>query len=79
MIQRHLFEEECALAGAPRVVPFGPVMVAPVIMAFGSPEQQKPPPARHHASGEVWWSQGYSEPGSGSDLASLKCKRRTPG
>ena len=39
-VQKHLFEEECALAGAPRVVPFGPVMVAPVIMAFGSPEQQ---------------------------------------
>ena len=72
-IQKHLFEEECALAGAPRVIPFGPVMVAPVIMAFGNAEQQK----RHLpgiASGEVWWSQGYSEPGSGSDLASLKCK-----
>ena len=40
-VQRHLFEEECALAGAPRVVPFGPVMVAPVIMAFGTPEQQE--------------------------------------
>jgi alkylation response protein AidB-like acyl-CoA dehydrogenase len=77
-VQRHLFEEECALAGAPRVVPFGPVMVAPVIMAFGSPEQQK----RHLpgiASGEVWWSQGYSEPGSGSDLASLKCKAERQG
>jgi alkylation response protein AidB-like acyl-CoA dehydrogenase len=72
-VQKHLFEEECALAGAPRIIPFGPVMVAPVIMAFGSPEQQK----RHLpgiGSGEVWWSQGYSEPGSGSDLASLKCK-----
>ena len=40
-VERHLFEEELALAGAPRVVPFGPVMVAPVIMAFGSPEQQQ--------------------------------------
>ncbi|MFN8936180.1 MAG: acyl-CoA dehydrogenase family protein [Pseudomonadota bacterium] len=72
-VQRHLFEEECALAGAPRVVPFGPVLVAPVIMAFGSKEQQ----ARFLpgiASGEVWWSQGYSEPGSGSDLASLKTR-----
>ena len=72
-VQKHLFEEECALAGAPRIIPFGPVMVAPVIMAFGSAEQQK----RHLpgiASGDVWWSQGYSEPGSGSDLASLKCK-----
>jgi alkylation response protein AidB-like acyl-CoA dehydrogenase len=77
-VQKHLFEEELALAGAPRVMPFGPVMVAPVIMAFGSPEQQ----ARFLpgiASGEVWWSQGYSEPGAGSDLASLKCRaeRRT--
>jgi alkylation response protein AidB-like acyl-CoA dehydrogenase len=77
-VQKHLFEEECALAGAPRIIPFGPVMVAPVIMAFGSPEQQK----RHLpgiASGEVWWSQGYSEPGSGSDLASLKCKAERHG
>ncbi len=77
-IQKHLFEEETALAGAPRVVPFGPVMVAPVIMAFGSPEQQKRflPGI---ASGEVWWSQGYSEPGSGSDLASLKTKAERRG
>ena len=55
------------------MVPFGPVMVAPVIMAFGTPEQQ----ARHLPgimSGEVWWSQGYSEPGSGSDLASVKTR-----
>ncbi|HET9645015.1 MAG TPA: acyl-CoA dehydrogenase family protein [Burkholderiaceae bacterium] len=77
-VQRHLFEEECALAGAPRVVPFGPVMVAPVIMAFGSPEQQK----RHLPgimSGEVWWCQGYSEPGSGSDLASLKTRAERQG
>ena len=72
-IEKHLFEEECALAGAPRVVPFGPVMVAPVIMAFGNQEQQERflPGI---ANGEVWWSQGYSEPGAGSDLASLKCK-----
>ncbi len=72
-VQKHLFEEECAKAGAPRVVPFGPVMVAPVIMAFGNAEQQQRflPGI---ASGEVWWSQGYSEPGSGSDLASLKTR-----
>ncbi|MEK8034156.1 acyl-CoA dehydrogenase family protein [Ideonella sp. DXS29W] len=77
-VQKHLFEEECALAGAPRIVPFGPVMVAPVIMAFGSPEQQKRflPGI---ASGEVWWSQGYSEPGSGSDLASLKTRAERHG
>ena len=72
-IQKHLFEEETALAGAPRIIPFGPVMVAPVIMAFGNAEQQQRflPGI---ASGEVWWSQGYSEPGSGSDLASLKTR-----
>jgi alkylation response protein AidB-like acyl-CoA dehydrogenase len=72
-VQRHLFDEECALAHAPGIVPFGPVMVAPVIMAFGSPEQQQ----RHLpgiASANVWWCQGYSEPGSGSDLASLKTR-----
>ena len=53
-------------------------MVAPVIMAFGSPEQQKRflPGI---ASGEVWWSQGYSEPGSGSDLASLKTRAERHG
>ncbi len=77
-VQKHLFEEECALAGAPRIVPFGPVMVAPVIMAFGSPEQQQRflPGI---ASGEVWWSQGYSEPGSGSDLASVKTRAERRG
>jgi alkylation response protein AidB-like acyl-CoA dehydrogenase len=77
-VQKHLFEEECALAGAPRIVPFGPVMVAPVIMTFGSPEQQQRflPGI---ASGEVWWSQGYSEPGSGSDLASLKTRAERKG
>jgi alkylation response protein AidB-like acyl-CoA dehydrogenase len=77
-VQRHLFEEECALAGSPRVMPFGPVMVAPVIMTFGTPaQQQRFLPGI--ASGEVWWSQGYSEPGSGSDLASLKCKAERRG
>jgi alkylation response protein AidB-like acyl-CoA dehydrogenase len=77
-VQKHLFEEEAALAGAPRIIPFGPVMVAPVIMAFGSPEQQKRflPGI---ASGEVWWSQGYSEPGSGSDLASVKTRAERRG
>jgi alkylation response protein AidB-like acyl-CoA dehydrogenase len=77
-IQKHLFEEECAMAGAPRILPFGPVMVAPVIMAFGNAEQQQRflPGI---GSGEVWWSQGYSEPNSGSDLASLRCKAERQG
>ena len=77
-VQKHLFEEECALAGAPRIIPFGPVMVAPVIMTFGNAEQQQRflPGI---SSGEVWWSQGYSEPGAGSDLASLKCRAERVG
>ncbi|HOW48883.1 MAG: acyl-CoA dehydrogenase family protein [Rubrivivax sp.] len=77
-VQKHLFEEACARAGAPRILPFGPVMVAPVIMAFGNAEQQQRflPGI---ASGDVWWSQGYSEPGSGSDLASLKCRAERQG
>jgi alkylation response protein AidB-like acyl-CoA dehydrogenase len=77
-LQRHLFEEACALAGAPRIVPFGPVMVAPVLMAFGSPEQQRRflPGI---ASGDVWWSQGYSEPGAGSDLAAVKTRAERRG
>lgn len=72
-VQKHLFDEACALAGAPRIVPFGPVMVAPVIMAFGSEDQHRRflPGI---ASGEVWWCQGYSEPGAGSDLASLRTR-----
>jgi alkylation response protein AidB-like acyl-CoA dehydrogenase len=77
-VQRHLFEEETARAGAPPIVPFGPVMVAPVIQAFGTPEQQwRFLPGI--ASGEVWWSQGYSEPGAGSDLASLKTRAERRG
>ena len=77
-VQKHLFEEELAMAGAPRIVPFGPVMVAPVIMAYGSPEQQQRflPGI---ADGSVWWSQGYSEPGSGSDLASVKTRAERQG
>ncbi len=77
-VQKHLFEEACAAASAPRVLPFGPVMVAPVIMTYGNAEQQKRflPGI---ASGEVWWSQGYSEPGSGSDLASLKTRAERKG
>ncbi|MFM7848205.1 MAG: acyl-CoA dehydrogenase family protein, partial [Rubrivivax sp.] len=66
------------MTGAPRIVPFGPVMVAPVIMAYGNKEQQQRL-LPGIASGEVWWSQGYSEPGSGSDLASMKCRAERRG
>ena len=70
-VQKYIFEEECAAAGAPRLPPFGTKMVAPVLMEFGSAEQQQRflPDI---ISGDKWWCQGYSEPGSGSDLASVK-------
>jgi len=74
-VQRHIFEEECALAGTPQVLPFGVNMVAPVIMAFGS-QQQKDYYLPRILSCEDWWCQGYSEPGAGSDLAALKTDAR---
>jgi alkylation response protein AidB-like acyl-CoA dehydrogenase len=70
-VQQYIFEEEAAMAGAPRTLPFGVKMVAPVIMAFGTPAQQQHFLPRILAA-EDWWCQGYSEPGAGSDLASLK-------
>ncbi len=72
-LQRHLFEEELALASTPRIMPFGLAMVAPVIMAFGDAAQKKHYLPRILKS-EDWWCQGYSEPGAGSDLASLTTK-----
>jgi alkylation response protein AidB-like acyl-CoA dehydrogenase len=69
-VQRHLWEEECALAGTPPILPFGIAMVAPVIMAFGS-EEQKAHYLPRILHCDDWWCQGYSEPGAGSDLASL--------
>ena len=72
-VQRHIFEEECAFASAPRIVPFGLAMLAPVLMKFGSEKQ-----CDHYLprilDGTDWWCQGYSEPGAGSDLASLKTR-----
>jgi len=70
-VQRHIWEDECARAGTPPILPFGVNMVAPVIMAFGS-EAQKQHYLPRILSCEDWWCQGYSEPGAGSDLASLK-------
>jgi alkylation response protein AidB-like acyl-CoA dehydrogenase len=71
--QRHIFEEECATAGTPRILPFGVMMVAPVIMAFGN-QAQKDYYLPRILNCDDWWCQGYSEPGSGSDLASLKTR-----
>jgi acyl-CoA dehydrogenase len=72
-VQRYLFESECAAAGAPGVIPLGVGMVAPVIIRFGT-EAQKKFYLPRIVSGEDYWCQGYSEPGSGSDLASLKTR-----
>jgi alkylation response protein AidB-like acyl-CoA dehydrogenase len=71
VFQQHLFDEECAAAGAPPQIPFAVRMVAPVLMTFGRVDQQEYFLPRI-LSGEHWWCQGYSEPGSGSDLASLR-------
>jgi alkylation response protein AidB-like acyl-CoA dehydrogenase len=70
---KFIFEEECCLAHAPRIVPFGITMLAPVLMKFGSREQQVYYLPRI-LNGDDWWCQGYSEPNAGSDLASLKCR-----
>jgi len=69
--QKHILEEELTLAGAPMLMPFGLGMVGPVLYTFGS-EAQKAQHLPGILDGSVWWCQGYSEPGSGSDLASLK-------
>ena len=69
--QKYIWGEECARAETPMILPFGVSMVGPVIYTFGTEEQK----AKHIPgilSGDVWWCQGYSEPGAGSDLASLK-------
>jgi alkylation response protein AidB-like acyl-CoA dehydrogenase len=71
VVQQHLFDEACAAAGAPPQSPFALRMVAPVLMTFGNAAQQNHFLPRI-ISGEDWWCQGYSEPGSGSDLASLR-------
>jgi len=72
-VQRYIFEKECAEAGAPSLTVMGLKLLAPVLWTFGTPEQKA-----HYLprilSGEDYWCQGFSEPGSGSDLASLKCR-----
>ena len=76
--QKYIYDMEMALAGAPSTANMGIRMCAPVIMAFGTPEQK----AQHLPkiiSSDVWWCQGYSEPGAGSDLASLAMKAERDG
>ena len=72
-VQKFIFDYETSFLGAPRLSPFGLTMIGPVIINFGS-EFQKNRFLPKILSGEEWWCQGYSEPGSGSDLASLKTK-----
>lgn len=72
-VERHIFSEECALNNAPRMPPFGLNMLGPVLIKFGSEEQKREILPRI-IDGTDWWCQGYSEPGAGSDLASLKTR-----
>ncbi|KVE38117.1 acyl-CoA dehydrogenase family protein [Burkholderia sp. TSV86] len=71
--QKFLFDNECALAGAPRIVPFGVNMLGPVLIKYGSDAQKRYWLPRI-LDGTDWWCQGYSEPGAGSDLASVQTR-----
>ena len=78
VMQQYLFDQENALASAPFISYYGVNMVGPVIYTFGNKEQKDkwlPPTLRN----DIWWCQGYSEPNSGSDLASLKCSAKRDG
>jgi alkylation response protein AidB-like acyl-CoA dehydrogenase len=72
-VQKYVFGVEMAAANAPAIIPFGLGMVGPVIYTFGS-ESQKQRFLPDILESNVWWCQGYSEPGAGSDLASLKTR-----
>ena len=76
--ERYIFDEELALGHAPYAIPFGLKMVGPVLYTFGTAAQKRRFLPRILAS-EDWWCQGYSEPGAGSDLASLKMKTERQG
>jgi alkylation response protein AidB-like acyl-CoA dehydrogenase len=77
-LERFVFEEETALAGAPWLIPFGVNYVGPVIYTFGSEAQKRRfLPAIRDSS--EWWAQGYSEPGAGSDLAGLRTRAMRDG
>ena len=71
--QRYIFSSECAKAGAPNLIPMGLAMIGPLLLGKGTKEQKDYYIPRI-ISGEDYWCQGYSEPGAGSDLASLQCK-----
>ncbi|RIJ03243.1 pimeloyl-CoA dehydrogenase large subunit [Achromobacter sp. K91] len=73
VFEKFVFDEECAMAGAPRVTPFlfGIDMLGPVLLRYGTSEQKLQWLPRI-LDGSDWWCQGFSEPGSGSDLSSLR-------
>ncbi|MDB5485348.1 MAG: acyl-CoA dehydrogenase-like [Tardiphaga sp.] len=77
-VQQYIFNEELQMAPAQPPLPFGVNMVGPVILTFGSEEQKKYYLPRI-ANMDDWWCQGFSEPGSGSDLASLKTTAKKKG
>jgi alkylation response protein AidB-like acyl-CoA dehydrogenase len=77
-VQRHIFEEELAYGWAPRIIPFGLLMVAPLIIEYGSDAQRARFLPRILRSDD-WWCQGYSEPNAGSDLASLQTRAERNG
>ncbi len=77
-VQRLIFEIESFKAGAPRLIPFGLSMIGPVLMKYGT-QAQKDHFLPRMLRLEDWWCQGYSEPGSGSDLASLKTRAERVG
>ena len=71
--QRYIWADELARVEAAPLVPFGLAMLAPVLWTFGTQEQKRRfLPGIYN--GEVWWCQGYSEPGAGSDLANLRTR-----
>lgn len=77
-MQRYIFASECAMAGTPSLSPMGLQMVGPCIMGYGT-QEQKAYYLPRILSGEDYWCQGYSEPGSGSDLASLQMRAVSDG
>ena len=77
-VQQYIFQEELQLTPAPQPLGFGVTMVGPVIIAFGS-EEQKRRYLPAIANLDVWWCQGFSEPGAGSDLASLRTAAKRDG
>ena len=77
-MQRYIFAAECTRANAPGLAPMGLRMVGPCIMRYGTDEQKETLLPRL-LSGEDYWCQGYSEPGSGSDLASLSTRAVSDG